>query len=72
MYDRLQLFTKNPRHPDKYPTPFGRLNTTRFSIVFSGPVLWNNLDLTIKHLPTITRFKKILHAKAIQKYELAL
>ena len=68
VYDRLDLFEINQRHPDKYRIPFGRLNTTRFSIIFRGPTLWNNLESMIKNLPTIHRFKKEFHKKRILAY----
>ena len=57
-YNRLKLFTKNERHPDKYRIPFGRLNTTRFAISFRGPTLWNSLSQTLKSKLTLHILKE--------------
>ena len=69
VYDRFEIFLKNARHPDKYLVPFGRLNTTRHSVIFRGPKLWNNLESTMKELPNIHRFKKEFRKYIIQTYD---
>ena len=67
-YNRLKLFTVNERHLDKYRIPFGRLETTRFSISFRGPVLWNDLDVQTKNLPTIHSFKRKFYSSVLERY----
>ena len=56
-YNRLNLFIPNERQPERYRIPFGRLDTTRFSIAFTGPKLWNELGSAIKSTPSIHQFK---------------
>ena len=67
-YNRLALFKPNDRHPEKYLIPFGRLDTTRFTIAFTGPTLWNDLDNSIKSTSTIHQFKKTFSRSVFVNY----
>ena len=53
------ILTRNKR---SYICPYARTNIRKFSIGYQGPLLWNNLPITIKHATGFPQFKKLLRA----------
>ena len=65
---RLDLFIANARHPELFFIPSIRLNTTKFSLSYQGPIHWNPTNCEMKKLPTIHSFKRNITHSILNSY----
>jgi len=63
----ISLFTSSTqtiqtRSNRSYLCPYVRTNVRKFSIGYQGPLIWNNLPITIKNATGFPQFKKLTRA----------
>ena len=49
----------NTRDAQNLHLPLNRTSCSQSSIVYNGPVLWNNLQTSVKHSKTVRQFKRL-------------
>ena len=58
----------NTRNANSYRLPNYRKSMSRFSLIYLGPSLWNQLPLQIRDIPSFRKFKSRLIARYIAEY----
>ena len=59
-------FTTNTRSKQDYKLIIVRTNTRKLSIKYQGPLLWNNLPLSIRTCNTLLWFKRLLRVHTLE------
>jgi hypothetical protein len=65
---KFNIFLNNTRNNEIYFIPYVRTNYGKFSLIYQGPNVWNNLPQDIRNANSLSIFKNMLRNSYLEAY----